>query len=443
MANKLDYSYKAFEALVTYAVDEISDGQEFNILKDFGFNEESFFKEVYISREKKEREIEIELRKHQAAIIVKGYPGTGKTTIIRKILSKLKGEENAYIVYIDFKVINKANGLNGSYNSIAQIVKDLIKANITSYLSNESISDYAVIDALIKSPDYLKSSIFNNPAFSRLYRQLINMHDFGKSNDQETFAEWYQYQRNHAKSGKFIKVLEEMTLLIESHNYLYYISHLSKHGKRLVVLCFDNVDSIIDNKTRDAFREFARQYPSEIKESTKVMLAIRTSNPTFQGWTDTGAYIVTPIELGYDEFIDESKFEVEIKKIQEEKGFVSQEDKAHKRRELLREAIEKFASEICERRIGYFNRPDKRTLLKQAFDAEGKSEVDDNKMQLIQNCFYLLLDTNRIRPAFFELCNYSRREMLIAVNNFTLYLIDEIGVEVEEFKEKQFQKFHH
>src|SRR5688572_13601474 len=95
--------FKLFESILTYAVDENPD----SAIRDCEelFSEKVFFEKAYIERSKKEIELEEEILKDSDHTYFIGQPGTGKTTILRKVLNKIKSERDALLFTFDFKKI--------------------------------------------------------------------------------------------------------------------------------------------------------------------------------------------------------------------------------------------------------------------------------------------------------------------------------------------------
>ncbi|WCO00580.1 ATP-binding protein [Psychroserpens ponticola] len=428
--NKRDYSFSVFESTITYAVDEYSDENRFSITKDIGLNESTFFSEIYLNRVKKEQQLLKEIRKDQAQLVILGNPGTGKTTILRKVLHSLVEEGNIYSLYIDFKKVTGINDeSNSKYESLSNFIQKYLTTKLQSYFNTINITDNTIVDFLVEQSDYLYSEDFDNPEFITIFRKLQSIFDFDKKvNSQESFIEWFRTQRNESKSEEFRSLFLKLSNSLKPNNYFRYISF--KLDKQCV-LSFDNVDSIIDNSIRDEFCVFFRKYQSVLKSSVKSIISIRSKNVSINGLSDIGSYIVQEFSIDYKDFIDEEIFDDKVKLIINQNGFCSADQKVKIESDLLKTGKEKFAKSMYEQRIDFIKKYVNSSTTEKVESQNKNETIHIESVKELESYSKLLLDTEKLRVAFLDLSNYDRREMLINIINFIYYLKEEINLKID------------
>ncbi len=437
-----DYSTKCFEALLTYAIDEVSEENNFSILTDIGFDEKIFYKEnVYHQRPSKEAQIIKALRKSQKPIRIIGHPGTGKTTLLNKVFCKLKEDENdnAYILYIDFKNIGEINrDEHASYQKMDDFIKAKLIGKVESFLHDKEITNSEIAEYILNDKEYLKSDSLNNPSFMNIVSQFRTRWDLETRKEKE-FLEWFNEKRT-SDNNSFNNLLFDLSKTIEIHNVLYYLSKNGKDGKdRLCIVCFDNVDSIIDNEVRNTFIEFFRNFSSNDKLSSKYLYSIRSENYKIKQLSDAKTYLIEPISVDYDDFVDEKEYEKQIDIRVKEFGHCTPQMMLEIRAKLVRNGRAKFAKSILNLRLEYLNRIAKKDT-KELIEKENAVSTFNipNFDQIIRIC-HLLHDDEYLRLAFIDLCNNDRREMLVNMNNFIKHLFEDIKLDLkhlEAFKDE-------
>jgi len=433
---ELDYSFKCFEALITYAIDEVQDDNEYSILKDLEFDEKTFFsKNVYQERTNKENDIIQALRKGQEPLRIIGHPGTGKTTLINKVFCKLKDEtkDKAFILYIDFKDVGEINReSNSRYENIDAFIKSKLRGRLDGYLTEKEITRTQIAEYLLDNVEYLKSSFFNNPEYLNIRNKLHSLWHI-ECGKEEPFNKWFKQNKDQRNNTTFNNLWFNLGETLDIHNILHYIYENGKEGgKRLCIVCFDNVDSIIDNEVRNKFIEFFRNFSSNDKLSAKYMYSIRSENYKVKQLSDAKTYLIKEIKVDYDDFIDEGIFKKRIDVVISEDGFCDEQRKSEIKDKLIRYARAIFAKAILKRRFDYLESLNKEKAKQTIEEQSPDSTISISNFTTLNKLCKLLHDDELLRLALIDLCNNDRREMLVNMKDFIHYLYNVVEINVED-----------
>gem|GEM_PF-2546538 len=397
MKNK-QKNFKFFESILTFAIDEYYEANTNSA--SFPLNEKVFFEQVYVTREKKEEELEYSLRTDRAPLYFIGQPGTGKTTVVRKVLSKLK-EDNGLILYFDFKKIPGINNeVNQSFENMSQFITDCIQEKIK--LDYPDISTREIIYFLEQKRELAQAP--HNPKLTRLLSNLRTVYDFDLNAQKEkTYLEWLEYSLFNSFSTVLQDICWEIFHELKPHNYLSFLIN-KDNIERNCVLAFDNIDSILDTEIRGTFQKVVRNELNIYRGIANIVCVIREKN--IVDYSDFGSQIVNEINLNYEDLIPGEYLETET-------AAITESPDPERIRQILKitnanQAKDLFAKKIYNKRLNFF---------------KNNIAILDESIEEMEAFYELIHNDDWLASDFFELCNFNRRQMLVDISNFIEYIV--------------------
>lgn len=405
--NSKQHVFNLFEAYLTYALDENHEQAQMGYLFKHGFNEDKFFSKYYVARKLKEDELEQAITNDNCHIFFVGQPGSGKTTLVRKVLHKVEQEQNVFVINVDFKkhsAVNRESKI--SFEAMQDYILKNIMASINAEIIKRKIDKRDVILELVANFNYLESNNFDNEEFINAAADANDEYWYETtSGDQEDFINWFREKLFRRKGDEFKELYQKLNTALKPQNLLYYLCAIKKIFP-YCVLAFDNLDSIGDKELRKSFIAVFRQTFNVYKPTTKLIAIIRSRNIRMLTG-DPGTYIINEIGLDYLEFNEGEEG------VAKESSFVKAE-----KLKFQKKGKEKFAKLIYESRLQY--------LKNEVF------KIDQVDMSEIEDYFDVVYNNERLRVSFFDLCNYDRRVMLIEISDFIRYLAFDLNIELSD-----------
>jgi len=421
----LDYSFNLFEVIITYAIDKTY-GEEKNesLVKELCITKKVFFKKMYLNR-LIEKEIFKHLESSYQPLIVHGFPGTGKTSVVQKVINDfLSSGKNIFILF-DFKGLESITSYSLNFD-IREWHRKKLRGKLLNILSD--IDDIQIV--LFFFEDRVKEYELSDD-FEEIRRSLLN--DFRTLNEECSFLDWLHNGINE-KMTDVLKSIKKMIKHLRNRDYLYFIVNKEPGYKVQIVIFYDNLDSITSNEVRKDFYKFIRDYSGVVSHFAHIVICSRTTSIADQDSPDYGTYYWKKINIDYQEFINQDLFNQRVESYIENKGFCTPLDQKFIKSSLERSAKENFAKQIIEKRTKFLE-----TIL------SGKSitkPIDDEKILLIKEIYNLIITNTHLHGALLELSNHDRHFMFRNLVTFIKYITDELNLKLDyfgdEFAERSF-----
>lgn len=421
----MSYILNAFEVVTTYSIDRsYGEDQRATLLNEMGLNEASFFYDFYLFRPK-EKEIKDAVLLTFQPILVYGFPGTGKTTVVRKVLNDLAS--NTIIFSFDFKGLDRISAYSNDFK-IEKWHNDKLRAKINQYLYTSQIDDYQVLHFFFEERN---RSHEMKPDFERIRRQLFN--EYRNSLAEIDFYNWYKRKFEERKAD----LLEQAKIMISNlrnRDYLYFLANKNKELPIQCIVFYDNLDSITTNEVRQDFYRYIREYSGEVSHFAHIILTSRTSSIADQSLSDYGAHNWHKIQIDYQEFIDQKLFESRVESYKKNKGFCSPTDRLFIKVSLERAAMEAFAKSVIQRRTSFLEKVSQQPILME--------KIDVSTLEKIKELYDIIIHNDHIHGALLQLSNHDRHWMFRHLVTFIRYIIEDIGISASDlgdsFPEKCF-----
>jgi len=420
-SKKID-EFQIFKSILTYSIDN-SNHESNKVLELFGLNSKVFFKNgLYCERELSERKIYNLINSSDGLIKVFGNPGTGKTTIVSKVLSDYNF--NSIIYKIDFKKIIEIE--KEKFHEISELIS-YVERSIKDYLigqcNTKNITRSEIIDFFINTKnEKFKKHINQNGKFNDALSELNDYYSRKNSSNKYSFNDW----RQTWEPGDFYnKLWKEIYSTLTSENLAYFLKNYNSTIENIIIF-FDNIDSIFDDKIRDNFCNAVKKIQSKSSDAIITIVSLRSNNPSLKELKDNGTFKSEPIYLDYKEFLKRD-FIREFEQRNPERKLTGKEKYfLHKKHYSIQN--EAFASRILKARVNFIKRKLEAVILNNILDIE--------LVEKLEKLFFLLLKDNRIGPSSSDLSNYDRREGIELLVDFAQYLIENaVNIDSDDFNQ--------
>lgn len=421
----LDYSFNAFEAVLTYAIDRnYGDCVTSTLLSELLLNENTFFSELYLDRPK-ENEIMKYLSSSYQPILVYGSPGTGKTSVVRKCIRDFSQSKNTCQIRFDFKGLETID-IMGENFKIENWHREYLKAKLIHYIMSMGHSDYDIVKFFLKEKqkDYEMQFDFEN-----IKQEIFN--DYKFRNITTGFYEWFN-EGLIEKKKEIRDIVQKLRKYLRNRDYLYYIHHYNEEEPTIIIISYDNLDSIISNEIRREFYKFIRSYAGVISHYAHMIITSRTSSIADQSLADYGAHDWHKVQIDYQEFIDQEKLKVRIDFLIKNKGYCTSNDKVAIERDLEISAMERFAREVISKRTVY--------LEKTIEEDSIKTKVNRGKLDEIKEIYSLIIHNHNIHGALMGLSNHDRNLMFRLLVRFISNIVYYLDIKEDELGETEDEK---
>ena len=419
----------AFRAITQYAIDSAANTenkQKSKILRDFKVNEKLFFKKMYVER-RYDKEIKSLIEKDHQMILISGYRGVGKTSIVGKVLFDLKEKTNAFIIRCDFKEIDDEEmSRYEEKQTIHEWITEKVLAHANKHLREKTISIIEVVKFffLRRNKSYLLSNEFENIR-SNLYAM------YSISDMKNTFYKWFTRMLETKKNRNVFKACIDMSKQLRARDLLYFLTNCNTNKPTHCVIWYDNIDSIIPDSVRKGFFKYIRKFFVNVSHSANIILCTRTNVISDFSFSDFGAFVPNPVEINYREFIDDVKLEAAIKRQKEKYGFINDRDIWHLSDKLEYKAKEKFSNKVINKRTGY---------IIEFLEGNIVEYIVLDDLEYINTIRNLFTKNNHIYGSLFEIANHDRRLFLQYMNGFIKYCLIDLNLEIDSLGKNEPEK---
>lgn len=403
--------FKVFESIFTYCVDVIYTGlAEDEYIGKLGIDVDLFFSELYLQRKEKEEIIKSGLLTTTRPLLVYGFPGTGKTTIVTKVFYDLQAlNHNILLIKFDFKGEDQIN---------VPVVfetwfKNKLRSKLNVILEKNEISLFDIVFFLFSK----ENSLYELPVEIGNLKQKI--YNFYKANPRESgeldFNKWLEININ---TDFVYQKIDKITDRLRNRDILFFL--YKKLGHRIILFC-DNMDSIIKHEIRKSFYEHIRSYSGAISKFANIVVTARYSTISNQSYTDYGAHYWEKISLDYREFIDQKNLKKHVDLIIKEKGYCNPIEFEQIKDKLERDVKEKFSKKFIEKRKVFFK--------KVLNNRDNLIVTEENEH--IEELLDLIISNNHIHVALLELANHDRRWKLRFLVDFIKYIHYDLNIIID------------
>ncbi len=398
------------KAIVEYSIDNSPEKND--LFELLNLNEEFFFNELFIKRDKALKKIISAIRQPGKMCIISGEKGCGKTTISKKTINSL--DKKIFKIYVNFKSENKFDTELKKIKKISQSFEERKELSFT-YFRKHVLNQIKL--------ELTKQGVTDNEVAIYIFSKKILTENVNtKFREIESYLEYTSFQNYIEQIGyknaltKCLKEDSNLRLLwldfIRSLNIQEYATYLIDKTLYTKFVClFDNVDSIDSLKDQSNFIHYCQKFQSEFKNIFNLLITIRTINPTWQTiYADYETFSQDNILLDYFEFIDDSFFT--------QHNIFRRNDYSPKERfdilEILSKEHQALSFKIIEKRIRLL--VNNINLIEQAYN------LSKNKLDQILDACELILANERIRNSLTNLCNGDRRTTLSKLIDFIEHL---------------------
>lgn len=419
--NTID-EFQLFKSVLTYSIDN-SNHESNRILELIGLNSKVFFENgLYCAREKSENQISKLINSSDGLIKVFGNPGTGKTTIVSKVLKAY--ETNSIIIKVDFKKIIEVE--KQKFHDISELisfVETTTKNHLIGYCNDNDITRSDIIDFFIQTTNKkYKKHIKQNGIFNDTLSELKDYHARNNLKPKHSFIDW----RSTWQPGDFYNDLwKKLYKTLASENLAYFLKN-DENAIDNIIVFFDNIDSIFDDRIRDNFCNAIKKIQSKSSDSIITVVSLRSNNPSLKELKDNGTFKSEPIYLDYKEFLKKDFISDFENKYPNRKLTGKEEYFLYKKHYSIQN--EAFANRILKARVNFIKAKLKKELL--------KVKLNDKLIDKLESLFFTLLKDNRLGPSSSDLSNYDRREGIELLVDFAKYLLhNKVNITTADFNQ--------
>src|SRR3989339_792403 len=401
--------YQDFINITQFSLDQLDNTTELqNYFKKIKLDKSAFFQDLYVTRRLPEDELENSILKYQKPIIVYGFPGVGKTSLVLKVLYYLDKEKKKNIIcfYFDFgnrQVLTKSKIEETKFN-INKWLDIELRRQIKSYILNLNISNGDIVKYLFQKIN--KDFIFN-PIFQD---NLSELHSEYKDEEMDNDFESWFFEGIDNKVESIMKKYRNLQSSLTITDYLYYLSTFQNNN--IVILFYDNTDSIHEIELRQNFYKYMNLQCGLYGNYSKIIVTSRIYNIFPSDVPDQGSHNYQRIRVDYREFIDIIKFDEEKRKVIKIKNLCNEIDEFQIKLRIEQENMKIYAEDILRKRIKFIDNINKK----------------DNEKNTVDILYSEILKNKHIYVALFSLANYNRRNMFKYLGYFIKYLINDLEV---------------
>jgi Cdc6-like AAA superfamily ATPase len=423
--------YKIYQAILSYSIDEYVykfplDPKNPTVWDSLNINEEIFFDSLYVKRKIPEERIRNFLSVSYRPIVLYGYPGTGKTSIIHKIMYDFQkvNKGKSITLFLDFKHDDSINREEDDAVKLYEYIRTTITFKMKKKLFDEINEKLSKLILFLITTNLVNiENVKLLDCRMRLKNAYFNDEPNREFNNEE-FTEWVtkSYYNKTDFVYREIETLEiEINNIITLKEYLFYI--LYSLGNTVFII-FDNIDNIFSYEKREILYQIFRSFAGSISNLAHCIICAREKTLVKDKFLkndvlDRGSREQEYILIDYDEFLNKEKMDQYINFLKIQKFPITEKVVLEVKQFFQEDAKKKFSDELFFKRMEYFN-----NILKTKNDVNKYFDLDFSEK--VEYLYTELVEKSYIFPNLLDLCNNDRHYFLRHLSSFLFYLLDNI-----------------
>ena len=230
-----------------------------------------FFEKIY-SSQRDEEEIEFSIINTERLTILTGFRGSGKTTMLMKVLNDIRHNDVSFLL-LDFdKVLNLLyNSKKNDFNLLGteyiyQYVVNRLKSKF--YDQNKSLLN-KLCKYLLLPPKDSEFEIFNK--FYKFRLEILQLYSKKIQKTSSKIEDWL----NETKDKEVETIIENVKKELEIKHLIFGLYHFKICSK--FILIFDNFDKIIEENKKDFLRNIV-EIQNSVEPISKCVIVISREN---------------------------------------------------------------------------------------------------------------------------------------------------------------------
>lgn len=271
-----------FQQITQYTIDDTEASDHYVSNLGLQLDRTTFHRDLYISRPDLEREIKDALLTSHDPICVYGASGSGKTSLVSKVLLDMERELKGMVFRFDFKHIPDRHidwvGNDGHklQELISQFLDTLLMAKLQQYILNRRIDWDTLLLTLLQQKGERFALVFPERDY---YDQLYALYKVSWSVDGPIRGQCYNSWLEHfylENSELFYSLTDRLRRELTPKTLLTALTqHLQLDSPYKAIILFDNVDTISNRDLRFALLPFICRYTNELSEYARLLVCLR------------------------------------------------------------------------------------------------------------------------------------------------------------------------